>query len=577
LTHRCAHDPAGCARSRRRVAAGLALILCALLPSVAAAAPGAGAQASALAGSPGAKALAAELGSGFGFGSAAELSRFLLSDKGPALSPFDRSLSRLTLILLAPDVRAAFRSLASHRRPTGAQARALTQAAEAISRNRAIGRLQAQGEQLKRHPAQLRRAIAALLKRTGGPTGEPPPAGAEENLFTRIEAALTDRSQGVHGESLAAAMRKLLASPGAVGYLGSWPPLALSSLLAAPGTAPQGRASASASPADDADSRCAIAKAQAGIYLSAGIGKALTDYLLGRLTDGASPPEVALRLAKQTGWAHTSPTADAIEDVVPLYSQGVSLGKYSYAVAYAAAVHCYAERVQLVPAKISRTAGETQLYNLLAFNAKGREIAAVPPDSMQIGNGECSRGYPDWECFGETVGPDPVVARFGDLPAASGELTVKPGRLHSLKLSPSRSETGIDEPTASFSVVGKDFFGNRLPVEIGPLGGDAQLSIVPEGTCDDLARTCVAHVPGPHAVTAQLGNISDVAEVKVQPNLLRLSPATATVSSGGSQAYAVTEVSAGGKALRLVPIGNRPGEAKLSLTPSGSCDQAARP
>ncbi|HEV7400093.1 MAG TPA: hypothetical protein VGN84_07455 [Solirubrobacterales bacterium] len=568
-------DPARRARSRSGVAAGLALFLCVLLPSPAAASPqGIGAQASALARSPGAKALQAELGSASGLGSAAELARFQLSGKGPALSPFDKSLSRLTLTLLAPDVRAAFRSLASHRRPTRAQARALKQGIEAIAHNRAIGRLQAQGERLKRHPTQLRRAIAALAKRTAGPTDDPPPAGAQESLFARIEAAFTDRALGVHGESLAASMRKLLSSPGAVGYLRSWPPLALSSLLAAPGATPHSRASASAGPGSDADSRCSIAEAQAGIYLSAGVGKALTDYLLGRLTDGTGPPEIALKVAKQTGWAHTSPTADAIGDLIPLYSQGASLGKYAYAVAYAAAVHCYAEQVRLVPAKMSRMAGEVQLYNLLAFNAKGREIAAVPPDSMQIGNGECSRGYPDWECFGEAVGTDPVLARFGDLPA-SGELTVKPGRLHSLKLSPSASKAGIDEPTAPFSIVGKDFFGNRLPVEIGSLGGNAHLSIAPEGKCDDLTRTCVAQVPGPHAVTVQLGSIGDVAEVKVLPNELRLAPATATVSSGGSQAYAVTEASAGGKALRPVPIGNGPTEAKLSIAPSGSCDQAA--
>ena len=272
--------------------------------------------------------------------------------------------------------------------------------------------------------------------------------------------------------------------------------------------------------------------------------------------------------------APTSPTADAIEELIPFYAQGVSLGKYAYAVAYAAAVHCYAERVQLVPSKMTRMAGEVQFYNLLAFIAKGREIAAVPPDSMQISNGECHRAYPDWECFGEAVGPDPLLARFGEL-SAGGELTVRPGPLHSLKLSPDPSGVGIDEPTVPFSVVGKDFFGNQLPVAIGPLSDDARLSIVPEGECDDLARTCVGHKPGPHAVTAQRGGISDVAEVKVLPNELRLTPTIATIASGGSQPFTVAEESAGGKPLRSLPIGSGPGEAKLSITPSGSCDQAA--
>lgn len=292
--------------------------------------------------------------------------------------------------------------------------------------------------------------------------------------------------------------------------------------------------------------------------MSSLIGKKITDWALGELFTARLPPIVNMTM---NTWEYTKGVAD--------------LSSWGVGASYNVALHCVGRKIELVPATAKRAAGETQLYNLQVKNSAGRVIGAVQPDRMQIETGKCTWGSPDWACYGEKVGQDRVRAGFGQLPDATGFLTVTPGSLHSLSLSPRSSEVGVDELTGQLSVVGKDFFGNEVPTSIGPGNSEAHLDIAPEGHCSDSLRNCSAHQAGPHAVTVSQGKVSDVVELRVRADSLRLTPASATISSGGSQTYAVEEVSGGGKVLRSVPIGVGPGDAKLSVTPSGSCNQAA--
>ncbi len=293
--------------------------------------------------------------------------------------------------------------------------------------------------------------------------------------------------------------------------------------------------------------------------MSALIGKKVTDWALGELITGARLPAVVNVV--MTTWE---------------YTQGVAaVSAWGVGASYNVALHCVGRKIELVPATAKRAAGETQLYDLQVENSAGEVIGAVQPDRMQIETGRCAWGSPDWACYGEKVGKDRVRAEFGQLPAATGILTVTPGRLHSLALSPRSPEVGVDELTGPFSVVGKDYFGNEVPTSIGPGSAEADLTIAPEGHCSDSLRSCSAHQAGPHAVTVSQGRVSDVVELRVRADSLRLTPASATIPSGGSQAYAVEEISGAGKVLRSVPVGSGPGDAKLSITSSGSCDLAA--
>jgi hypothetical protein len=540
-------------------------------------------QASALARSPGAGVLRSALDTKAGFEPAAELSRFLLSSDGPSLTPQSKGLAHLTLVLLSPRAREAVNSPGSNKPPTGAQIAALRSVLEAITRNPAIKQLRAEGERLKRHPAQLRRAISAFLSKTDrGSTVIPVDSSSP---FAEIDDAVSNPALGVGGKSLASALRGLLASPGAARYLRSWPPFALSAFVSVQTTSHR-PAGASASVGGGTDPGCTAAEAEAGIAVDAYLGKTLTDHLIDELRNevltkaGKVAAKNVVSLGKlvalaKRNFGHLISRANVALDAKDILDAAIGLGKLGYEAAYRAAVHCYAARVELVPTKATRVAGEGQLFNLLAYNAKGRQIAAVPPDSMWIRNGECHEGNPDWECFGEKAGADPVVARFGDL-VAPGELVVKPGPLHSLQLSPRSSEVGIDETTARFGITGKDMFGNELPVSIGPLSSEAHLSIAPEGKCEDLTASCVAQAPGPHAITVQLGKIGDVAKVEVLPNKIHLTPSAATVQIGEAQGYTATETSAGGKLLRAsVGFGAGPDQAELSISPEGTCDQVA--
>jgi hypothetical protein len=481
-------------------------------------------QASALARSPGAGVLSSALDTEAGYAPAAELSRFLLSGGGPSLTPHDRGLARLTLVLLSPRVREAVNSLDSPKPPTGTQLAVLRRVLVAVTRNPAIKRLKAEGERLRRRPAQLRRAISTFVKETDRGSGVIPVASSSP--FAKIDDAVLDPALGVRGESLASALRRLLSSPGAARYLQSWPPFALSAFASARTTTSDRPAVASSSAGGEPDPGCTAAEAEAGIAVDAYVGKTLTDHLIDELRNEVltKAGEVAAKnvvslgklvaLAKRN-FGRLVSRANVALDAKDILDAAIGLGKLGYEAAYRAAVHCYAARVELVPGKATRVAGEGQLFNLLAYNAKGRQIAAVPPDSMRIGNGECREGNPDWECFGEKAGADPVLASFGDL-VASGELAVKPGPLHSLKLSPNSSQVGVGEPSARFAIVGKDRFGNELPVSIGPLSDEAHLSIAPEGKCEDLTATCVAQAPGPHTITAKAGNTSGEATLEVE-------------------------------------------------------------
>jgi hypothetical protein len=292
--------------------------------------------------------------------------------------------------------------------------------------------------------------------------------------------------------------------------------------------------------------------------LSALIGKKIANWALEELL----VPQPYLFKLILTTWEYTKGVAEVT-------SWGVGA-------AYNVALHCVGREIELVPATAKRTAGETQLYNLQVKNGEKKVIGAVQPDRMRIQTGECTWGSPDWSCYGEVVGPDRVTAEFGYLPVATSTLTVTPGKLHSLTLSPRSSEIRVDEPTSVFLIAGKDFFGNEVQTSIGVGHSEAHLSIVPEGECSDLLRTCTAYRAGRHAVTVTQGNVSDVVEVQVRDNVLRLTPEAGEVPAGEPQAYSAEEVTWKGEVVRpTVEFGGGPNEATLTISPDGSCDQIA--
>jgi len=152
-----------------------------------------------------------------------------------------------------------------------------------------------------------------------------------------------------------------------------------------------------------------------------------------------------------------------------------------------------------------------------------------------------------------------------DIVSSSG-LVYPFGPLDHIVLTPQDATTGAGVPQV-YSVRGVDANCHDL----GDISSIATLSISPNGTCT--GTSCTATVLGVHTVTVHAGGKTAQTTLTIVPGPLHhlvLSPSSATITAGGSQAYTAEGFDAYGNSR-----GDATAETTFTVSPNGSCAGAS--
>jgi hypothetical protein len=216
------------------------------------------------------------------------------------------------------------------------------------------------------------------------------------------------------------------------------------------------------------------------------------------------------------------------------------------------------DHIVVSPANATVAAGGSQAFTAEAFDASGGSLGDVTASTVfSIGpDGSCSGNV----CTAKVTGVHTVTGDdSGKTGAAS--LTVTAGPIDRLVLSPA-SATIVAAGSQAYTAQGVDQYDNSL----GDVTALASFSIVPDGSCT--ASACTASVPGEHTVTASLDGKSGTASLQVNAAVdhIVISPASATIGAGDSQAFTAEAFDASGGSL-----GDVTASTVFSIGPDGSC------
>ncbi len=219
------------------------------------------------------------------------------------------------------------------------------------------------------------------------------------------------------------------------------------------------------------------------------------------------------------------------------------------------------DHLVLTPATATIIAGGIQTYAVEGFDQYGNDLGGQTTTSAFTitPDGSCSGAT----CTASLPGSHTVTAADGGK-SATATLSVTPATVDHIAMSPG-SATITAGGSQAYAAEAFDQYGNDL----GPAAGTGY-SIAPDGLCN--GATCTATVAGTHTVTANSSGKTATASLTVNAGSLdhiRLTPATATITAGGSQAYA---------AEAFDQYGNDLGPAAgtgYSIGPDGSCTNAA--
>jgi uncharacterized repeat protein (TIGR01451 family) len=154
-----------------------------------------------------------------------------------------------------------------------------------------------------------------------------------------------------------------------------------------------------------------------------------------------------------------------------------------------------------------------------------------------------------------------VIGATADIVFA-GHDTRTPAPLHHLVLAPTSASISAGG-AQSFTARGADASNNDL----GDLTASTTFTIVPDGSC--AAASCTALVAGGHTVTGTSSGKTGTATLAVTAGALHhlvLSPATATISVGGSQSYTARGADASNN-----DLGDLTSSTTFSINPTGAC------
>jgi hypothetical protein len=154
--------------------------------------------------------------------------------------------------------------------------------------------------------------------------------------------------------------------------------------------------------------------------------------------------------------------------------------------------------------------------------------------------------------------------------ALSSSLTINPGPLDHLALTPASATIGAGGSQA-YTAERQDFYNNSL----GDVTLATSFAITPDGSCT--GASCTATVADGasthHTVTGTEGGKTGIASLTVNAAALDhlvLTPASATITAGGSQAY-----TAQGQDVYNNSLGDVTLATSFAITPDGSCTGAS--
>jgi peptidoglycan/xylan/chitin deacetylase (PgdA/CDA1 family) len=217
------------------------------------------------------------------------------------------------------------------------------------------------------------------------------------------------------------------------------------------------------------------------------------------------------------------------------------------------------DHLVISPKTASISAGAAQAYSAEGFDAAGNDLGnvtaqttfTISPDGSCVGT----------SCSASGAGAHTVTGTDG---TASGQasVTVTAGALDHLVIAPKTESVTAGEPQA-YSAEGYDQYGNDL----GDVTAQTTFTISPDGSC--VSSSCSATNAGAHTVTATDGTASGQASLTVTAGALDhlvISPKTATITAGASQAFAAEGFDRYGNDLGDVTV-----LTTFTISPDGSC------
>ena len=220
------------------------------------------------------------------------------------------------------------------------------------------------------------------------------------------------------------------------------------------------------------------------------------------------------------------------------------------------------DHIVLSPASASITAAGSQAYTAEGFNAQNNSLGDVTSSTTFTiaPNGSCTGNV----CTATTAGAHTVTGNNGGK-TDSATLTVTAGPLDHLALSPA-SATIAPGGSQSYTAEGRDQYDNPL----GDVTATTTFTIAPNGSCTGVA--CTATASGAHTVTGTSAGKTGMATLTVAAGSLdhiTISPASATIGPGGSQAYTAEAFDAQNNSL-----GDVTATTTFTIAPNGSCTGA---
>jgi parallel beta-helix repeat protein len=218
------------------------------------------------------------------------------------------------------------------------------------------------------------------------------------------------------------------------------------------------------------------------------------------------------------------------------------------------------DHIVISPVSATITAGGSQTYTAEGFDRAGNSVGDVTAfTAFSIApNGTCSGNT----CTATSAGAHTVTGNDGGR-ASTASLTVAAGPPDHLALSPVSATKSVGQ-SQTYTAEALDQYENSL----GDVTDSATFSIAPEGAC--AGATCTGSQAGAHTVTGSWSGATGSASLNVvlggTLDHISISPQSATINVGGSQAYTATGFDAAGDSL-----GDVTASTTFSISPEGTC------
>jgi hypothetical protein len=217
------------------------------------------------------------------------------------------------------------------------------------------------------------------------------------------------------------------------------------------------------------------------------------------------------------------------------------------------------DHIVISPSSAAISAGGSQAYTAEGFDSSNNSLGDVTSNTtFSISpDGSCTAAT----CTASTAGPHTVTGNDSGK-TSTASLTVNAGAFDHLTLAPA-SATIASGGSQVYTAQGRDQYNNSL----GDVTSNTTFSISPDGSCS--GASCTASVTGAHTVTGTNAGKTGTASLQVGAGSLDhivISPSSATIGAGGSQAYTAQGFDASNNSL-----GDVTAFTTFSIGPEGTC------